>query len=250
MPVFDKEPNGVTRLAREVGRIGITRLAFEEARRANPSATLLLNDFDMSTAYDTLLEGVLEAGIQVDAVGLQSHMHQGYWGEERTLEVIDRFARYGLPLHFTETTLLSGDLMPPEVEDLNDHVVDRWPSTPVGEERQADDIERHYRTLFSHPSVVSATYWGLTDADMWLGAPGGLVRADGTPKPAYERLRRLVREEWWTPPLTARTDAEGVVRVEGWLGDYRVAGPDGAAEIALDGEAAVATIRVGRATGH
>ena len=82
--------------------------------------------------------------MQVDAIGLQSHMHQGYWGEERTQDVLDRFARYGLPLHWTETTLVSGDLMPPEIVDLNDHQVEEWPSTPEGEERQADDVVRHY----------------------------------------------------------------------------------------------------------
>ncbi|NLE17003.1 MAG: 1,4-beta-xylanase, partial [Propioniciclava sp.] len=42
MPVFDKEPNGITRLCREIGRIATVRLAFEEARAANPGATLLL----------------------------------------------------------------------------------------------------------------------------------------------------------------------------------------------------------------
>ena len=217
MPVFDKERNGITRLARRIGRLGITRLAFDEARAANPDATLLLNDFDMSPAYDTLLEGVLEAGIRVDELGLQSHMHQGYWGEERTLATIDKFARYGLPIHFTETTLLSGDLMPPEIDDLNDHVVDQWPSTPEGEQRQADDVERHFRTLFAHPAVVSATYWGLSDDDMWLGAPGGLLRVDGTPKPSYDRLRALVRKEWWTPTRVLRTGPDGVVDVDGWL---------------------------------
>ena len=30
-------------------------------------------------------------------------MHQGYWGEEKTLDVLERFARFGLPIHFTET---------------------------------------------------------------------------------------------------------------------------------------------------
>src|SRR6478736_6600657 len=110
MPVFDKEPNGLTRLAWERGRIPTIRLAFDAARQTNPSATLLLNDFDMSTAYECLVEGVLEAGIQVDAIGLQSHMHQGYWGEEKTLAILDRFARFGLPLHLTETTLVSGEL--------------------------------------------------------------------------------------------------------------------------------------------
>ena len=81
MPVFDKADNGITRICRANGRIATVRLAFEEARAANPRATLLLNDFYLSTAYECLIEGVLEAGIPVDALGLQSHMHQGYWGE-------------------------------------------------------------------------------------------------------------------------------------------------------------------------
>jgi endo-1,4-beta-xylanase len=224
MPVFSNEdaPNAITRLCRRIGRIPTIRLAFEEARAANPAATLVLNDFNLSTAYECLIEGVLEAGVQVDAIGLQSHMHQGYWGEERTQEVLERFARYGLPLHWTETTLVSGDLMPPEIVDLNDHQVAEWPSTPEGEERQADDVVRHYGTLLSHPAVEAVTYWGITDRGAWLGAPAGLVRADGSRKPAYDALRGLVKGEWWLPPTTLRTDGEGRVRVRGWAGDYSV----------------------------
>ena len=224
MPVFANEDtqNAMTRLCRRIGRIPTIRLAFEEARAANPGTTLVLNDFNLSTAYECLVEGVLEAGVQVDAIGLQSHMHQGYWGEERTQEVLERFARYGLPLHWTETTLVSGDLMPPEIVDLNDHQVDEWPSTPEGEERQADDIVRHYRTLAAHPAVEAVTYWGITDRGAWLGAPAGLVRSDGTPKPAYDALRGLVKGEWWLAPTRLRTDDEGRVRVRGWAGDYAV----------------------------
>ncbi|WP_199584318.1 endo-1,4-beta-xylanase [Blastococcus sp. TF02A-30] len=224
MPVFanEDEQNAITRLCRRIGRIPTVRLAFEEARRANPAATLVLNDFNLSTAYECLIEGVLEAGIQLDAIGLQSHMHQGYWGEERTQEVLERFARYGLPLHWTETTLVSGELMPPEIEDLNDHQVDSWPSTPEGEARQADDVVRHYRTLLAHPSVEAVTYWGITDRGSWLGAPAGLVRADGSPKPAYDALRGLVKGEWWLPPTPVRTDGDGRAEVRGWAGEYRV----------------------------
>ena len=40
--------------------------------------------------------------------------------------------------------------MPPEIEDLNDYQVESWPSTPEGEQRQADEIVRNYRTLVSH----------------------------------------------------------------------------------------------------
>ena len=241
MPIFDKYDNGITRIARELGRIGIIRTTFDEARAANPGATLLLNDFDMSSAYECLIEGCLEAGIQIDALGLQSHMHQGYWGEEKTLATLERFARYGLPIHFTESTLLSGHLMPPEIVDLNDYQIPQWPSTPEGEVRQADEMVRHYRTLLSHPAVEAITYWGISDAGAWLGAPVGFVRADATPKPSYDALRALVKGEWWLAPTTMTTDDAGRVTVSGFLGDYAISTPAGSAifELASPGGAAV-----------
>ena len=233
MPIFAKYDNALTRLCREIGRIPLVRMVMDAAREANPHATLLLNDFDMSAAYECLIEGLLEAGVRIDALGLQSHMHQGYWGEERTLETIERFARYGLPIHFTETTLVSGHLMPPEIEDLNDYQIPEWPSTPEGEERQADELVRHYKTLLSHPSVQAMTYWGFVDGG-WLGAPGGFVRTDGTPKPAYEAARSLIKGEWWLPPTTVRTDADGRIRVGGMLGEYAVTAGDRTATFTLD----------------
>jgi endo-1,4-beta-xylanase len=222
MPVYDRYDNAATRICRANGRIATVRMAFETARQSNPGACLLLNDFDMSTAYECLIEGLLAAGVHIDVLGLQSHMHQGYWGDDEAGSVIDRFARYGLPIHFTEITILSGDLMPPEIDDLNDYQPPEWPSTPEGEERQAEEVVGFYKTLLSHPAVKAATWWDLADAG-WLGAPGGLIRADCTPKPVYEALLALVKGEWWLAPTTVRTDAAGRVGVSGFLGDYEVA---------------------------
>jgi endo-1,4-beta-xylanase len=244
MPVFENEPDGIpnatSRLALQLGRIPMLRLAFEEARATNPTATLLLNDFNLSSAYEILIEAALEVGLPIDAIGLQTHMHQGYWGEEAMLEMVDRFARFGLPLHLTETTLLSGDLMPPHIVDLNDYQPDSWPSTPEGEQRQADELERHYRSLVSHPAVEAITYWGITDSGAWLGAPVGLVRADGSRKPSYDALHRLIKGEWWLAPTTLRTDAAGRVRVDGFAGEYRVTAGGGSADFTLGREAASA----------
>ncbi|WP_210724018.1 endo-1,4-beta-xylanase [Leifsonia sp. PS1209] len=234
MPVFDNGDNAITPLARAKGRIAMIRMAFEEARAANPNVKLLLNDFDLSTAYECLIEGVLEAGIPIDAIGLQTHMHQGYWGEDAVLATVDRFARYGLPLHLTETSLVSGHLMPADIVDLNDYQITEWPSTPEGEERQADELVRHYRSLVAHPSVEAITYWGLTDADAWLGAPIGLVRADGTPKPSYGALRRLIADEWWLSSTTTIADENGRVAVSGFSGDYLVRVGDAATPITID----------------
>ena len=43
----------------------------------------------------------------------------------------------------------------------------------------------------------------------WLGAPVGLVRADGSPKPSYDALHGLIKGEWWLAPTTLRTDGDG-----------------------------------------
>ncbi len=221
MPIFDKYDNGLTRLSRERGRIALIRAIFAAARAENAGATLLINDFDTSPAYDILVEGCLEAGIQIDAIGIQSHMHQGYWGVERTLKLLDRFSRFNLPIHFTETTLLSGRLMPPEIVDLNDYQVQDWPTTPEGEDRQAEETIRHYSTLFAHPLVEGITWWDISDGG-WLNAPAGLIRKDGSRKPAYDALLDLVKGEWWNSPAQYTTDENGSISFTGFLGEHEL----------------------------
>ncbi len=221
MPVFDKYDNGITRICKEHGRINTIRMMFDVARETNPNATLLINDFDISSAYDILVEGCLEAGIKFDVIGIQSHMHQGWWGVEKTLKVLENFERFNLPIHFTETTLVSGHLMPPEIVDLNDYQVTDWPTTPEGEERQAEETIQHYKTLFAHPLVEGITWWDSSDGG-WLNAPAGLLRKDGSCKPAYEELMKLIKGEWWIAPTKLTTDENGQIRFNGFLGEYEL----------------------------
>lgn len=226
MPRFTNEPDGkvnaITRLCADKGRVEMVRMAVEEAHAAGTSPRLVLNDFDLGPEYEHLIEELLAADVRVDAIGLQSHMHKGFRGEDYLASVCERFARFALPLHWTETTLVSGDVMPGHIEDLNDYVVESWPSTPTGEARQADELVRHYTTLASFPEVASITYWGFQDGHMWLNAPGGVIRADGSPKPSYHALRELVRGAWWHEPTELVTDDRGRVAVTGLAGDYEV----------------------------
>jgi len=235
MPIFDKYDNGITRICKDLGRIGLVREVFAAAKKANPGAMLLINDFNTSTSYEILVEGCLEAGIPIDTIGIQSHMHQGYWGIEKTQEVLERFSHFNLPIHFTENTLVSGELMPPEIVDLNDHKVDKWPSTPFGEERQAREIRQHYETLFAHPLVESITWWDFIDG-LWLGAPSGLIRSDNSIKPAYEELHKLIKGEWWTGSKKITTSEAGSISVTGFLGDYEITCGDKKAQFVVDKE--------------
>jgi endo-1,4-beta-xylanase len=222
MPVFDKYDNCITRICKEYGRINTIKTMFEAARETNPNATLLINDFDVSSAYDILVEGCLEAGIKFDAIGIQSHMHQGWWGIEKTLKVLENFERFNLPIHFTETTMISGHLMPSEIVDLNDYQVTDWPTTPEGEERQAEETIQHYKILFSHPLVEGITWWDLSDGG-WLNAPAGLLRKDGSSKPAYDELMKLIKGEWWISPTKLTTDNDGKIQFNGFPGEYELA---------------------------
>jgi len=245
MPRFTAEDNAITPLAAALGRVEMVRLAVETARAANPAAKLVLNDFLLTEEYARLIEECLAAGIAIDAIGLQTHMHQGFRGEDELGAILARFGAFGLPLQFTEVTLVSGELMPPHIVDLNDYQVDHWPTTREGEERQADEATRLYRQLAEAPLVESVTWWGLCDRDTWLGAPAGLLRADASPKPVYGALQSLVRGEWWLSPTTTLPDPDGTITVTGWAGDYEVsaggrsaivhvhAGEDGTATVTL-----------------
>lgn len=221
MPIFDRYDNGPTRLCRQMGRINMIKALFDAARATNPSAILLINDFDVSPAYGILVEGCLELGVSIDAIGIQSHMHQGYWGVEKTLKTLDQFSRFRIPIHFTETTLVSGRLMPPGIVDLNDYQPDEWPTTPEGEDRQAEQAIQHYTTLFAHPLVEGITWWDMSDGG-WLNAPGGLIRKDGSNKPAYEELLKLVKSEWWISSFKGTTDDAGSIDFTGVLGEYEL----------------------------
>lgn len=195
LPVFNKYDNAVSRICARYGRMTLIKEVFAAAKAADPEAQLLINDFNTTDKYEKVIEECLQAGVPIDAIGIQSHQHQGYWGAKKIKEVIERFSRFGLPVHFTENTLLSGMLMPPEIEDLNDYQVKSWDTVPFMEIRQQEDLAEMYGILLNSPSVKAATYWDFADG-AWLNAPSGLVRVDGTPKPAYDRLKSIVESRY------------------------------------------------------
>jgi len=207
MPKFNRAGQTALRdVCRKLGQVGLISKCFAVARKTDPKATLLLNDYQLGPNYEKLIKDSLAAGVTIDAIGLQSHMHTRYRGARWGWSVCERFAKFGKPLHFTELTILSGDLK----KDGDWHKKRTgWRSTPAGEKRQAAQVVEFYRVLYSHPAVEAITWWDFSDARAWQGAPAGLVRKDMSPKPAYTDLHKLVKGAWWTAPTRLRTDAEG-----------------------------------------
>jgi GH35 family endo-1,4-beta-xylanase len=204
------------KLTEAIAKVGVgeyVRGAFRIARKADSTARLIINDYRTDAAYaEKVISQLVDADQRrlYDIIGVQSHMHGGYWGAAQTWAVCEWFARFEVPLHFTEATVVSG----PKQDSS-------WTTTPEGEERQAQQVAEFYTMLFSHPAVEAITWWDFSDQDAWQQAPAGLVRNDMTPKPAYERLHDLIKGKWWTR-AEIRTQAEASVPFEGFLGDYEV----------------------------
>lgn len=234
--------NPMSDLARKIGIEEFTRTPFRIAREANPSATLLINDYRTGPEYERVVRFLRIGGKALyDVIGIQSHMHGGVWSSRRIWDVCERFARFGVPLHFTETTIVSGPRRGR-----------RWgPTTPEGEARQAREAVRFYTVLFSHPAVEAITWWDFCDRGAWQGAAAGFLRRDLSPKPIYGELMKRIKGAWWTR-ADGETDRDGRFRTRAFFGEHRVTaetagGRKAAAAVKLDRKegkaAATLTIR-------
>ncbi len=221
MPIYDKYDNAVTRICRELGRVGLVKEVFAAAHESNPDGVFLINDFNLSTNYEILIDGCLNAGVPIGTIGLQSHQHQGIWSQEKTDRILERFEHFGLPIHFTENTIVAGPLVDSSIDDLQDVHYEDDAATPEYEHKQAEALETMYRNLFeNHPLVTAITNWDFGDG-AWLNAPSGVIRRDGSLKPSYEILHHLIKEEWHTEYDT-QTDENGFVCIEGYKGKYEI----------------------------
>ena len=214
----------LTAAINEMGIGEYVRSAFRAARKANPDAVLLINDYRTDTDYaDKVVKELVGADGKpmYDVIGIQSHQHGGAWPVAKIWDACERFAKFGKPLHFTETTFVSGEPGWDLAKRRRNDPKFKWKSTPEGEKRQTEQVVRFYTVLFSHPAVEAITWWDFSDQGAWQGAPSGFLRADMTPKPAYHALKKLVKGKWWTRTEVA-VGSEGRAGFRGYFGDYRV----------------------------
>lgn len=216
-----KQAPKLVAMVQHVGLEKYMKKCFEIARKTDPDAELVINDYRHDPAFeDVVLKKLVDEQDRplYDVIGLQSHQHRGLYPLTYLWEVCERFGQYGKPLHWSEMTLLSGQ----EGWYLADNDPDfDWTTTPAGEKKQAEAAVRQYTLLFSHPAVTAITWWQLSDRWTWMEAPAGLLRRDFTPKPAYHALHKLIKEDWWTK-TTSQTDADSRIAFRGFYGDYKI----------------------------
>ena len=206
-----------TRMAKwgaEIGNLRYTAEPLKIARAANPQAKLIVNDYRVDSPFLQLLESLRDNRRPLfDVVGIQSHMHGGGWPLANLWKHCDTYGKFELPVHFTETTIVSGARKGPG---------ENWqPTSAEGEAKQADYVPKFYTMLFAHPAMEAITWWDFSDDGAWQGAAAGWVRKDMSPKPVYEHMHDLIKKQWWTK-TEGRTNAEGQLKTSAFHGTQRI----------------------------
>ena len=185
---------------------------FTIARESNPLGIYIINDFKTGRKFKTkVLDPLAMNGKPLfDVIGIQTHMHNGYWGADRVWTLCEKFSEFDTPIHFTEISILSG------IKSGN-----KWESTVQGEIDQAKQVKELYSLLFSNPNVEAITWWDFSDQGTWKNAPSGLLKKDMSPKLAYLTLKKLIKTDWWTRD-TLTLNESGQIKLNGFYGEYNI----------------------------
>jgi hypothetical protein len=199
-------------------------LLWSQAAASSKDETFIVSDATCGDEDEKMYRLLEHHASLPTGIGISSEMleKKNLWRFENLYGVSNRFARYAR-IHWTAITVLSGD----EKKNIDfAKTYTDWVSTTRGEAEQADYVEQMYRVLFSNPNVVSISWRDLSDKWSWLGAPGGLLRRNGSPKPAYIKLMKLIHGEWWTN-ASGTTKADGSFATPAFFGDYQITVNDG-----------------------
>ena len=218
--VNDRFDNPVSRWVKRKGPTSMMRFGSALVRSIRPDAKLIFGDWNVhKEEYFDFLGKMREDGVDVDYIGMQSHMQRDLWSAEETMRVIERAASYGWPIHFPECSIISGTPIGEMVYDSNG-TVNRFTENEELAQWQADFARDFYTLVFSEPAVEALSWFDFTD-HRWLGAPGGVIDDDMNPKPVYHALHDLIHRQWHTD-ADLLTASDGQADTSLFFGDYSV----------------------------
>lgn len=230
------EDEGIRRWHEWVGGAAlVSERMLELARAQKPNKRYILNHYtDLDKEYEELIEHCLAQGADFEAIGIQTHMHtiMESIDEERLWQALEKYSRFGKPLHLSEISILSCERFKDwesfkkwtaavDAAASNGEPRPTLPSTAELELYQAQLAHDFYTLAFSHPAVEAIIWWTITDLEPWRGMPAGLLDAQGKPKPVYEVLDQLINDAWRTRKSGLVAEG-GQVLLNGFFGEYRL----------------------------
>ncbi len=192
--------------------------SYKWAHQANPSGDFHINEFytiskpETREKYYRFIKLLQSRDIPINGIGIQAHEPREMWYSP--LDIVATYKKFdelGLPLHITEFI--------PQSSGKN--ITGGWREGIWTEDAQAEFAEQFYILSFGHPTMKSIHWWGLSDSMIWLKG-GGLLDTDFDPKPVYNKLHKLIKEDWMTKNIKVYSDKNGQVNFRGFYGKYKI----------------------------
>jgi len=215
--------------------VEIVDVSCKAARRADPSATIILNFIILAGeaagyAYGVegetrgyvafeLLERIIKKDVDFDAIGLQLYYGNirqvdGYGAPARDAyaisRILDWYAQFNKPIFITELEV------PSSYSASENFEYGYWHTLP-SEETQSDWLRLVYTIGYSKPYVRCITWWDASDIGAF-SLYSGVIDQNGRPKLAYYTLKDLIHA--WTTHGVGNTDSDGILRFRGFAGNY------------------------------
>jgi len=145
--------------------------AFEYAHAADPNAILFYNDYNTERPEKRervykLLKQLVDAGVPINAVGIQAHWSIYEPSADDLIATIKRFSSLGLKVQVTE---LDVSIYPWEKSSRAMRPGESDAYTPELEKKQADKYAQVFKIFRDHKDVISGvTFWNISDKRTWL----------------------------------------------------------------------------------
>lgn len=145
--------------------------AFEYAHEADPNAILFYNDYNTERPEKRervyrLLKQLVDAGVPINAVGLQGHWSIYELPQKDLTETIKKFSSLGLKVQITELDI---SIYPWEKNRRSKLPTDVDAYTPKSEQQQTDQYKKIFQIFREYKNVITGvTFWNISDRNTWL----------------------------------------------------------------------------------
>ena len=212
--------------------------AFEFAREADPTGTLIYNDYSCvdpgkrERIYN-MVKKMKDAGVPIDGIGMQGHYNIYFPDEDQLDQTITRFKELVNHIHITELDLRMNN------ESGGQLMFSRGEAKPMPgymNTLQTDQYARLFKVFRKHKDVIdNVTFWNLGDRDSWLGVNNHPLPFDEEykPKQCYRAIRDfdpaldgyVVKEDFVPNPMNQPGQDYPQVNSEGYA-RFRIEAPD------------------------
>jgi GH35 family endo-1,4-beta-xylanase len=182
---------------------------YNKAHEIDSGARLFINDYDMvadggnfeqhKDDFEAFIAMLIENQVPLGGIGFQGHFEGYLTRPDRVYQVIDRFARFNLPILITE---FDTDISKGHDDELYQFTHD------------------FLKICFSHPGIDGFLNWGFWAGKHWK-PDAAFYDKDWNQRVNGKAWRDLIYHEWWTIE-EGKTGNKGEVSFRGFLGDYRL----------------------------